>query len=146
MSPIYLYSGSSGRLKSFFYKRKITCFLYVSFKICKYNLLRRTLLVGIVKLSQKSVLQKRRPPVGHRSPTTTHPPTGRSSTDPSTTNNRPPNHRPPKSTTDPPTSTSLTHRPPTTNLLIHDSSYNGPPTLWFTKLILTESPLDQFFR
>ena len=137
MSLIYLYSGSSGRLKSFFYKRKITCFLYVWFKICKYNLLRRTFVVGIVKLAQKTILQKHRPPVGHRSPTTNHPPTDRSSTDPSTTNNRPP-----KSTTDPPTSTSLTHRPPTINLLIYDSSYNGPPTLWFTKLILTESPLN----
>ena len=74
---------------------------------------------------------------------------------PSTADNRPPTHRQvlhwPTNhqlpaywqficrTTDPPTNRPTEHRPPTLQL-------SWTSTLWMTKLILTESPLDQFFH
>ena len=63
---------------------------------------------------------------------TDHWPTNKCSTDPLTTDHRPSY----KCSTD----------PPTTNSLTHQSYYNWPPTLRLAKLILTESPLDQFFQ
>ena len=73
-----------------------------------------------------------------------HRPTDRPSTDPLAANHRPtasapPTHRQPP--TDSPKGPPPTHRLPT-----HQPTYNWPPTLCFTKIILTESPLDQFFQ
>ena len=107
---------------------------------------------------QSGVLQNQWPPTGHRPPRTDHRPTNRSSTDTQTTDpptSAPTTHRP--STTDSPACPPSTHRPPTNDhqltsrssidpliieLPTYRPSYNWQPTLWLTKLTLTESPLD----
>ena len=78
-----------------------------------------------------------KPPTTDRPPTTAHRPTDRCSTDPPTTD--PPTHQLP--TTDTPTGPPPTHRSPTQR-----PYYNWPRTLWLANLILTESPVDQFFQ
>ena len=71
-------------------------------------------------------------PQTHQQPTPDHRPTDMCSTNPPTTDHQPTD----RSSTDPPIINPLTHRP----------FYNWPTTLWLTNLILTETPLDQFFQ
>ena len=77
-------------------------------------------------------------------PTTDNRPTDKCFTDPPTTAT---DHRPNnKCSIDPPTTDLSTGPPPTHRSPTHRHYYNWPTTLWFTNLILTEPPLDQFFQ